>query len=55
LREELHALMPEADPDVIVKRPYLSAVCDETLRLHPILTEVARTIWRPCELLCACG
>jgi cytochrome P450 len=49
LREELDALQP--DPDVIVKQPYLGAVCDETLRLHTILTEVARTTVEPLELL----
>ena len=49
LREELDGLEP--DPDVIVKQPYLSAVCDETLRLHTILTEVARTTVEPLELL----
>jgi cytochrome P450 family 110 len=51
LREELQALGPEPEPDLIVKQPYLGAICDETLRLHPILTEVARTIRLPCELL----
>jgi cytochrome P450 family 110 len=51
LREELDALGPDPDPDVIAKQRYLGALCDETLRLHPILTEVARTIRRPCELL----
>jgi cytochrome P450 family 110 len=51
LREELQALGPELEPDLIVKQPYLGAICDETLRLHPILTEVARTIRLPCDLL----
>ena len=49
LREELDGLEP--DPDVIVKQPYLGAVCDETLRLHTILTEVARTTVEPLDLL----
>jgi cytochrome P450 len=49
LREELDALEP--DPDLIAKQPYLGAVCDETLRLHSILTEVARTTVEPLELL----
>jgi cytochrome P450 family 110 len=49
LRDELDALEP--DPDLIVKQAYLGAVCDETLRLHTILTEVARTAREPFELL----
>jgi cytochrome P450 len=49
LREELDGLEP--DPDVMVKQSYLAAVCDETLRLHTILTEVARTTVEPLELL----
>ncbi|MFN0073451.1 MAG: cytochrome P450, partial [Chloroflexota bacterium] len=50
LRHELDALGPQPDPDLIAKQPYLSAVCDETLRLHTILTEVARLARVPCEL-----
>jgi cytochrome P450 family 110 len=42
LREELDALGPNPEPDLIVKQPYLGAVCDETLRLRPVLTEVGR-------------
>ena len=51
LRAELDALGPDADPDQIVKQPYLNAVCDETLRLHTVLTEVARIVRTPRELL----
>jgi cytochrome P450 len=51
LREELEALGSDPAPDTIVKQPYLGAVCDETLRLHTILTEVARKLRVPCELL----
>jgi cytochrome P450 len=49
LREELDELDP--DPDLIVRQPYLGAVCNETLRLHTILTEVARTTVAPMQLL----
>jgi cytochrome P450 len=49
LRQELDPLEPDAD--LIAKQPYLGAVCDETLRLHTILTEVARTTLEPLELL----
>jgi cytochrome P450 family 110 len=51
LREELDALGPDAAPDLVVKQPYLGAVCDETLRLHTVLTEVGRVADAPCELL----
>jgi cytochrome P450 len=50
LRDELDALGPDPEPDLIVRQPYLSAVCDETLRLHTILTEVARITRAPLEL-----
>jgi cytochrome P450 len=51
LREELERLGRHAAPDLIVKQPYLVAVCDETLRLHTILAEVGRNTRVPCELL----
>lgn len=42
LRAELdHA--PDA-ADVLVKLPYLTAFCDETLRLHPPVTDVVRPV-----------
>src|SRR5262245_33000856 len=50
LRAELAALAPDADPDTIAQQPYLGAVCNETLRLHTILTEIARKLGRPLEL-----
>jgi cytochrome P450 len=49
LREELDAAEP--DPGLIVKLPYLGAVCDEAMRLHTILTEMARTTRQPFDLL----
>jgi cytochrome P450 len=51
LREELDALGPNPDPDLIVQQQYLGAVCDETLRLHTILTEVGRVVRAPLQLL----
>jgi cytochrome P450 len=47
VRAEVDALGPDADPEAISKLPYLTAVCDETLRLHPIVTEVLRTVRKP--------
>ena len=35
------------DPSAWAELPYLDAVCKETLRLYPILTEVLRTLVRP--------
>jgi hypothetical protein len=43
LRAELDPLGPDPDPGQVGKLPYLAAVCNETLRLHTLLPEVART------------
>jgi cytochrome P450 family 110 len=51
LRAELDALGANPDPDLIVQQPYLGAVCDETLRLHPVLTEIGRVTRAPAQLL----
>ena len=51
LRDELDPLGPEPTPDLIAKQPYLGAVCNETLRRHTILTEIARITRSPCELM----
>ena len=51
LREELDALGPDPAPDVIVKQPYLGAVCNETLRLHSVLSEMGRVTQVPFELM----
>jgi cytochrome P450 family 110 len=51
LRNELDALGPDPDPELLVKQPYLRAVCDETLRLHTIVAEVARITRLRRELL----
>ena len=51
LREELDALGEDPAPDAIVRQLYLEAVCNETLRLHTILTEIGRMTCVPCELL----
>ena len=52
LRVELATLGPNPDPLAIVKLPYLSAVCNETLRHHTLLAEVARVAAVPQPL---CG
>lgn len=50
LRAELASSGSEADPGLTVKLPYLSAVCNETLRLHTLLAEVARVTIAPVTL-----
>jgi cytochrome P450 family 110 len=50
LLAELAGVGDDADPDAITRLPYLEAVCDETLRLHPIAGSVARTLKRPMRL-----
>jgi cytochrome P450 len=51
LRAELESTRAEADPGLIVNLPYLSAVCNETLRLHTLLTDVPRMCVAPVECL----
>lgn len=49
LREELDAL-PDEQPETIAAAPYLKAVVQETLRIHPIVTETLRKLTMPMEL-----
>src|SRR5262245_14477224 len=51
LRDELDGLGPSPEPDLVMKQPYLGAVCDETLRRRPILTEVGRVTRASAALL----
>jgi cytochrome P450 len=51
LRAEVEALGPDPDPAQVVRLPYLSAICNETLRLHTLLAEVPRLCLRPLECL----
>ena len=50
LRAEIETLGEKPDPDQIIKLPYLSGVCNETLRLHTLLPEVARVVTSPLKL-----
>jgi cytochrome P450 len=51
LRTELESLGPDPDPSQILTLPYLGAVFNETVRLHPILAECARIPMQPMEIL----
>ncbi|MEP7133416.1 MAG: cytochrome P450 [Chloroflexota bacterium] len=50
LRAELTSFGLDPDPEVLGRAPYLTAVCNETLRLHTLLPEVARVLVAPLEL-----
>ena len=52
LQAELRALGHPPDPDDLVQLPYLSAVCDEALRLYPVLGAITRRLRQPMTL---CG
>ncbi len=43
--------LTSADPETIVKLPYLNAVCQESLRIYPVLPEVPRLLIKPLQLL----
>ncbi|MEO0406612.1 MAG: cytochrome P450 [Cyanobacteria bacterium P01_A01_bin.135] len=51
LRTELAALSPDPDPMAIAKLPYLTAVCQEALRIYPITpTTFVRVLRQPMTL-----
>jgi cytochrome P450 len=49
LRDELDALGSEPAVEALAKLPFLGAVCDESLRFRPIITDVLRTLLVPFE------
>ena len=52
LRSELAELGPNPDPMAIAKLPYLSAVCNETLRIYPVVMfSFGRMTKQPFELM----
>lgn len=52
LLQELDSLGDFLDPMSIVQMPYLSAVCNETLRIHPVaMLTFPRVVQEPVELL----
>ncbi len=52
LQAELDSIDPDSDPSASARLPYLTAVCQETLRLHPIaLNAFPRIVKKPMELM----
>lgn len=52
LLEELESLGDSPDPMSIFRLPYLTAVCNESLRIHPVLMlTLPRVVQEPLELL----
>jgi cytochrome P450 len=51
IRQEVAALRPNPDPLEYTRLPYLSAVCSETLRIHPVaMLTFPRVVEEPIEL-----
>ncbi|MBN1207993.1 MAG: cytochrome P450 [Myxococcaceae bacterium] len=50
LEEELAALGPRPEPEALVRLPYLAAVCDEALRLYPVVALASRKLRAPFTL-----
>ncbi|MDV3347348.1 cytochrome P450 [Leptolyngbyaceae cyanobacterium CCMR0082] len=52
LRQELDGLGEDPDPVVVAKLPYLTAVCNETMRISPIIPFTSpRLVQTPVELM----
>jgi cytochrome P450 len=49
LRAELSPLGSSPEPEALARLPYLSGICDESLRLRPIVSDVLRTLEKPFE------
>ncbi|MEZ4384076.1 MAG: cytochrome P450 [Nannocystaceae bacterium] len=50
LRDELDGVDDDAGPEDLANLPYLKAVCQETLRIHPVVPDVIRTVRDDFEL-----
>jgi cytochrome P450 len=51
LLAEIEALGAHPEPDALAALPYLEAICQETLRIHPVVGEVGRLLRSPMEIL----
>jgi cytochrome P450 len=51
VRHELDGMGPDAGPERIARLPYLAAVCEETLRMYPVvITPTGRKLLVPAEI-----
>jgi cytochrome P450 family 110 len=50
LQDELTALGADPEPEALAKAPYLEAVCNETLRLRPVVPGVGRKLNAPMKI-----
>jgi cytochrome P450 family 110 len=50
LQAELHGLGCPPDPHDLVRLPYLSTICDEALRLYPVVGAITRRLRQPMTL-----
>lgn len=48
---EIDGLGADPEPDALAALPYLDAVCQETLRIHPVALSTARLVQQPLELM----
>ncbi len=52
LLEELDSLGDQPDPSTLFRKPYLNAVCSETLRIYPVgMRTFSRVVQSPVELM----
>jgi cytochrome P450 family 110 len=51
LRQEIADAGPDFDPKKVDALPYLTAVTDETLRIHPVASDVPRVLRRPLTVM----
>jgi cytochrome P450 len=50
VRAELDALPEKSEPEAVAALPYLDAVCSETMRLNPIVADIARGLRAPLDI-----
>jgi cytochrome P450 len=48
---EIAALGPDPEPDALAGLPYLDAVCQESLRIHPVVMNVGRLLAKPLDVM----
>ena len=51
LLEDISEQAPTGDPEALTQTPYLDAVVNESLRIHPVLPDLARKLRKDTELM----